>query len=58
MNELIELLVKFRYFDNNHALRCDNRCKSIQPGNNVLIRSSHPSPLGAYKTNEPFMGSR
>ena len=34
------------------------KCKSIDSKKNVVITCSHPSPLGAYKTNEPFMGSK
>jgi uracil-DNA glycosylase len=29
-----------------------------EPGRNSVIRSSHPSPLGASKTKTPFLGSR
>ena len=34
------------------------RCKSIDEKKNYLIKTSHPSPLGAYKTASPFMGSK
>eukprot|EP01038_Epipyxis_sp_PR26KG_P008821 gene8821-11910_t len=34
------------------------KCESISAKNNVIIKSSHPSPLGASKTNQPFTGSR
>ena len=34
------------------------KCKSIDSKKNVVITCSHPSPLGAFKTNEPFMGSK
>eukprot|EP01035_Chromulina_nebulosa_P019162 gene19162-25005_t len=34
------------------------KCKMINKSLNTIITSSHPSPLGAYKTNQPFMGSR
>ena len=30
----------------------------IDSTKNHIITCSHPSPLGAYKTNEPFMNSR
>lgn len=41
-------------------LRCApcDRCLSINTTKHVVIKSSHPSPLGATKTNEPFIGSR
>eukprot|EP01039_Chlorochromonas_danica_P004919 gene4919-5399_t len=35
-----------------------NKCAGIDHRANVVLTSSHPSPLAAYKTNEPFMGSR
>lgn len=35
-----------------------SKCSGIDRSKNVVITSSHPSPLGAYKTNEPFIGSR
>lgn len=35
-----------------------SKCQGINLVKNVVITSSHPSPLGAYKTNEPFMGSK
>ena len=34
------------------------RCQGIDGKNNTMITTSHPSPLGAYKTSSPFMGSR
>jgi uracil-DNA glycosylase len=34
------------------------KCKSINNMRNSIIASSHPSPLGAYKTNHPFMKSK
>ncbi len=34
------------------------RCRGINPNKNLVITCSHPSPLAAYKTNTPFMGSR
>eukprot|EP00596_Hydrurales_sp_CCMP1899_P001240 CAMPEP_0119034974 /NCGR_PEP_ID=MMETSP1177-20130426/1972_1 /TAXON_ID=2985 /ORGANISM="Ochromonas sp, Strain CCMP1899" /LENGTH=302 /DNA_ID=CAMNT_0006992819 /DNA_START=80 /DNA_END=988 /DNA_ORIENTATION=+ len=34
------------------------KCKSIDGSKNHMIKTSHPSPLGAYKTASPFMGSR
>jgi len=33
------------------------KCKAIDVKKNRVIKSSHPSPLAAYKTSEPFMGS-
>ena len=35
-----------------------SKCASINKNKNVIITSSHPSPLAAYKTDEPFIGSR
>jgi uracil-DNA glycosylase len=29
----------------------------INPNNNIILQSSHPSPLSATKTNTPFIGS-
>jgi len=34
------------------------KCQGIDGKNNTMITTSHPSPLGAYKTSSPFMGSR
>ena len=34
------------------------RCKGINVSKNHMIKTSHPSPLGAYKTASPFMGSK
>lgn len=34
------------------------KCKGINASKNYIITSSHPSPLGAYKTDKPFMGSK
>jgi len=34
------------------------KCKGINAQKNYIITSSHPSPLGAYKTDKPFMGSK
>ena len=34
------------------------KCANINTSKNTAIRSSHPSPLGAYKTDAPFMGSK
>jgi uracil DNA glycosylase len=34
------------------------RCSGIDPKYNTMIKTSHPSPLGAYKTSSPFMGSK
>ena len=33
-----------------------NKCANINMNKNTAIRTSHPSPLGAYKTDKPFMG--
>ena len=35
-----------------------SKCKSIDAKKNVIIKTSHPSPLAAYKTAEAFMTSR
>jgi uracil-DNA glycosylase len=35
-----------------------SKCESIDTKKNTIIASSHPSPLGAYKTDAPFMGSK
>ena len=34
------------------------KCTSINMAKNTAIRTSHPSPLGAHKTDKPFMGSK
>lgn len=34
------------------------KCINIDRSKNVVITSSHPSPLGAMKTNEPFISSK
>ncbi len=34
------------------------RCSGIDQKRNVVLTCSHPSPLSAYKTSEPFVGSR
>jgi uracil-DNA glycosylase len=34
------------------------KCKTINNKKHLVITSSHPSPLGATKTKEPFIGSR
>lgn len=34
-----------------------NKCASVNRARNLVVSSSHPSPLGAYKTAAPFMGS-
>ncbi len=34
------------------------KCASINRSKHKVITSSHPSPLGATKTNEPFIGSK
>jgi uracil-DNA glycosylase len=30
----------------------------IDENKNVILKCSHPSPLSAYKTDSPFLGSR
>jgi len=35
-----------------------NKCAKVSTKSNLVISSSHPSPLGAYKTAAPFMGSK
>ena len=35
-----------------------NRCVGINKDKNCIITSSHPSPLGAHKTDKPFIGSK
>ena len=34
------------------------KCTSINMSKNTAIRTSHPSPLGAHKTDRPFIGSK
>ena len=34
------------------------RCENIDAEMNTIITCSHPSPLFAYKTDQPFIGSR
>lgn len=34
------------------------KCSGINREKNVILTSSHPSPLSAYKTDQPFIGSR
>ena len=34
------------------------KCERINKSKHTIITSSHPSPLGATKTNEPFIGSK
>ena len=34
------------------------KCKNIDRRKHLIIQSSHPSPLGAYAKNEPFMQSQ
>lgn len=34
------------------------KAASVDSANHFIIRSSHPSPLGATKTKSPFLGSR
>ncbi len=36
----------------------NERCANINRKKHHVISSSHPSPLGATKTSEPFIGSR
>lgn len=40
------------------GIPAQNKCKGIAASKNTVIKSSHPSPLSATKTSEPFMGSR
>lgn len=35
-----------------------NKCAKVNTTRNLVISTSHPSPLGAYKTSTPFMGSK
>ena len=35
-----------------------NKCARVNTTRNLVVSSSHPSPLGAYKTDAPFMGSK
>jgi len=35
-----------------------SRCAKVSASRNMVISTSHPSPLGAYKTVAPFMGSK
>ena len=35
-----------------------SRCAGIDHKKNIVLTCSHPSPLSAYKTDEPFIGSR
>ena len=34
-----------------------NKCARVNRSANLVVSTSHPSPLGAYKTAAPFMGS-
>lgn len=34
------------------------KAKNVDESKHTVIRTSHPSPLGATKTNSPFLGSR
>mmetsp|Transcript_51077 Transcript_51077/g.76544 ORF Transcript_51077/g.76544 Transcript_51077/m.76544 type:complete len:137 (-) Transcript_51077:263-673(-) len=34
------------------------KAKGVDETKHTVIRTSHPSPLGATKTNSPFLGSR
>jgi uracil-DNA glycosylase len=34
------------------------KAKGVDDSKHVVIKTSHPSPLGATKTNSPFLGSR
>ena len=36
----------------------EKKCVGINEKKNTIIRCSHPSPLSAYKTDKPFLGSR
>ena len=36
----------------------EKKCAGVSRSKNLVLVSSHPSPLGAYKTNTPFMGSQ
>lgn len=40
------------------GLPAASKCKGINNSKNCIITTSHPSPLGAYKTNKPFMKSK
>ena len=46
------------YITLNYTILHYTRCKGINAQCNTMITTSHPSPLGAYKTASPFMGSR
>jgi uracil-DNA glycosylase len=35
-----------------------NKCAAVSKARNLVVQTSHPSPLGAYKTTAPFMGSQ
>jgi uracil DNA glycosylase len=35
-----------------------NKAGGVDDERHTIIRSSHPSPLGATKTSSPFLGSR
>ncbi len=36
----------------------EKKCSKINLEKHCVIKSSHPSPLGAFKTNMPFIGSK
>lgn len=38
--------------------KATNIIGTVRNNNHVVIKTSHPSPLGATKTNSPFMGSK
>ena len=40
------------------AVQCVEQALPVKPAHHVRISTSHPSPLGATKTNAPFIGSR
>lgn len=40
------------------GLPAQKKCAGIDHSKNTVLTSSHPSPLSAYKTSEPFIGSR
>jgi uracil-DNA glycosylase len=40
------------------GIPASKKCEGIDSRKNVIITSSHPSPLGATKTSSPFIGSK
>ena len=40
------------------TLSSQTKCKGIDGNKNTIIKTSHPSPLSATKTDAPFIGSR